>query len=83
VEPADAGVGEKLALRLDAKLREMNIEYDAKRESERLGPLRVQAVSPGFWARWDADRLRRNGGTLEQYKHPCLIADLDFAKRAG
>jgi hypothetical protein len=83
VEPADAGVGERLAARLDAKLREMNIEYDAKRESERLGPLRVHAVSPGFWTRWDADRLRRNGGTLEQYKHPCLIADLDFAKRAG
>ena len=61
----------------------MNIEYDAKRESERLGPLRVHPVAPGFWTRWDADRLRRNGGTLEQYKHPCLIADLEFAKRAG
>ena len=42
----------------------------------------VEMVKPGFWAQWDAERLRRNGGTLEQYKHPCLIGDLEFQKRA-
>ncbi|NBO91880.1 MAG: auxin-responsive protein [Planctomycetia bacterium] len=81
VEPGDESVAEQLAPRLDAKLRAMNIEYDAKRESQRLGSLRVHPVVAGFWMRWDAERLRRNGGTLEQYKHPCLIADLEFARK--
>jgi hypothetical protein len=37
--------------------------------------VRVEALPAGFWAQWDRDRLCRSGGTLEQYKHPCLIAD--------
>ncbi|MBY0228175.1 MAG: GH3 auxin-responsive promoter family protein, partial [Gemmataceae bacterium] len=71
-----------LAARLDERLRQVNIEYDAKRESQRLGPVRLEPVPAGFWAKWDAERLKRNGGTLEQYKHPCLIGDLEFHKRA-
>jgi hypothetical protein len=82
VEPADAAVGTLLVKNLEAKLRQVNIEYDAKRESQRLGPVQVHVVPTGFWTRWDAERLRRNGGALEQYKHPCLIADLEFARRA-
>ncbi len=83
VEPNDASLGEALAGRLDARLCQLNIEYEAKRSSQRLGPLRLKVVPAGFWARWDAARLARNGGTLEQYKHPCLIPDLAFHKQAG
>jgi hypothetical protein len=79
----DAAAGERLAERLDARLRKTNIEYDAKRESERLGPLRLELVRDGFWAWWDRERLQRNGGTMEQYKHPCLINDLDFRRGAS
>jgi hypothetical protein len=81
VEPGDAAVGEALAGKLDARLCQVNIEYEAKRESQRLGPLRLKVVPEGFWARWDAARLGRTGGTLEQYKHPALIADLGFARQ--
>jgi hypothetical protein len=35
-------------------------------------------VRPGFWGQWDRERLQRTGGTLEQYKHPCLIGDHGF-----
>ena len=61
------------------------IEYASKRETQRLGAVRLEAVPAGFWARWDRERLRRTGGTLEQYKHPCLIADPQFqaAARGG
>jgi len=50
----------------------------AKRESLRLGPIRLQLLADGTWIHWDRQRLARTGGTLEQYKHPCLIADLKF-----
>ena len=60
----------------------MNIEYESKRASQRLGPMRLEVLEPGFWSHWDRERLRRNGGTLEQYKHPCLIADMNFHRTA-
>jgi GH3 auxin-responsive promoter len=79
----DASAGERLAARLDARLRETNVEYAAKRDSLRLGALRLETVGNGFWAQWDRERLQRNGGTMEQYKHPCLINDLQFARHSG
>jgi hypothetical protein len=82
VEPHDASVAAEVVKHLEIKLRRMNIEYDAKRDSQRLGAIQLQVVPAGFWGQWDAERLRRNGGALEQYKHPCLIADLEFARRA-
>src|SRR5262249_1712316 len=70
--------GADLARRLDSRLCQDNVEYAAKRESGRLGPVQLEAVHPGFWAQWDRERLARTGGTAEQYKHPCLISDLKF-----
>ena len=37
-----------------------------------------KSLASGTWLTWDRQRLARTGGTLEQYKHPCLIADLKF-----
>jgi hypothetical protein len=65
---------------LDSALGRQNIEYEAKRESGRLGPLRVQILSSGTWQKWDLERLAKTGGSPEQYKHPCLIGDLEFRK---
>jgi len=42
--------------------------------------LRALKVANGFWAKWDAERLAKTGGSPEQYKHPCLIGDVEFAK---
>lgn len=63
---------------LDRSLGEENIEYAAKRESGRLGPVRAAVIPNGTWAAWDRDRLSKTGGSPEQYKHPCLIGDLQF-----
>jgi hypothetical protein len=70
--------GVRLAQRLDEKLAELNVEYAAKRESLRLGAVRLELLPPGTWHDWDRKRLQQTGGTLEQYKHPCLIGDLQF-----
>ena len=52
--------------------------YFFSRPSDLLGAARVEVVPAGFWARRDRHRLERTGGTLEQYKRPALINDLDF-----
>lgn len=62
----------------DRCLGELNIEYAAKRDGARLGPVRAVVLPAGFWAGWDRDRLAATGGSPEQYKHPCLIGDLGF-----
>jgi hypothetical protein len=70
--------GLALADSLDGHLKRLNIEYAAKRESLRLGAIRLELLPTGTWQRWDRQRLARTGGTLEQYKHPCLIGDTGF-----
>jgi hypothetical protein len=78
-----ADVGQCLAERLDGRLRELNIEYDSKRGTNRLGPVKLAPLPAGFWTAWDRERLKRNGGAMEQYKHPCLIPDPKFAEQAS
>jgi hypothetical protein len=70
--------GIRLLKSLERRLQEVNSEYAAKRDSRRLGPLRLMLVPQHSWQKWDRDRLTRTGGTLEQYKHPCLISDQKF-----
>jgi hypothetical protein len=74
--------GQALAQRLEDHLARVNVEYESKRASQRLGALRLELLPPGFWSRWDRERLLRNGGALEQYKHPCLIGDMGFYRQA-
>ncbi|MGE3806842.1 MAG: GH3 auxin-responsive promoter family protein, partial [Gemmataceae bacterium] len=69
---------DQLAEALDRRLAIGNIEYACKRESLRLGAVRVQMLASGTWQRWDRQRLERSGGTPEQYKHPCLIPDVNL-----
>jgi hypothetical protein len=68
------------AAAVEARLREYNTEYAAKRDSLRLQPLRLQFLPQGAWQRWDRERLARTRGTPEQYKHPFLIPDLEFQR---
>lgn len=64
--------------RLDAELSAQNIEYAAKRQSGRLGAIRVEVLPAGAWQNWDRERVLKTGGSAEQYKHPCLIGDVNF-----
>jgi hypothetical protein len=74
----DRGQGVRLVELLDRRLQKLNVEYAAKRESLRLGQVRLALLPAGAWQEWDRNRLARTGGTMEQYKHPCLIADPKF-----
>jgi hypothetical protein len=74
----DPAQGPRLAESLERRLMKANIEYASKRDTGRLGPVRLELLPAGTWREWDRQRLARTGGAAEQYKHPCLIGDLNF-----
>jgi GH3 auxin-responsive promoter len=81
-DPLEFEAPDEFLLEIDAAVRRYNTEYDSKRESNRLGGVRLMILPAGFWQRWDSERLTRSGGVPEQYKHPCLLGDVDFRNHA-
>jgi hypothetical protein len=77
-----ASLGEQLAQTIDSKLRELNCEYQEKRSTGRLDPLRLSRLTDGSWRRFAEQRQASLGGSIEQYKHPCLMPDLEAVARA-
>jgi GH3 auxin-responsive promoter len=75
---ADRNQGMHLIQSLEQKLAAINIEYASKRDSRRLSAMRLFLLPTHSWQQWDRQRLARSGGNLDQYKHPCLIADPAF-----
>jgi len=78
----------RLADWLEAELCRRNCEYESKRKTGRLGPVRVNPLPPGTLARQDeALRARFREHANEQYKHQFLYtqpgqdADLHAAGR--
>jgi hypothetical protein len=62
--PAESPEGaQRFAIAVDEALREVNVEYDAKRDSDRLDPIRIVPMGPGFFERYV--RLRLEQGTHE------------------
>lgn len=72
---------EELLEYIDAALQACNCEYQEKRKTNRLAPLQWCAVSAGTWRRFSRSRQSKLGGSVEQYKHPCLVPDLKFSER--
>jgi hypothetical protein len=72
----------ELAREVDAHLQAFNCEYAEKRRSGRIGPVQIRLVPSGTW---NEMRRRKSAarGNFEEYKHPCLIGDLDAAERIG
>ncbi|WP_417390569.1 GH3 auxin-responsive promoter family protein [Gimesia sp.] len=66
---------------LDQQLQETNCEYAEKRQSGRLALPVACELTAGTWARFAAERQQKLGGSIEQYKHPCLIPELDYAQQ--
>lgn len=71
----------RLARAIDAHLSKLNVEYANRLETGRLLPLSIREIPAGGWIAYRAQRIGRLGGSLEQYKHPCLVSDLDFLNR--
>jgi hypothetical protein len=71
---------ESVSIAVDDMLGRLNVEYADKRRSGRVLPLIVRQIPKGTWS-----ALRRikssDRGNFEEYKHRCLVGDLDFIKR--
>jgi hypothetical protein len=79
VEETDLGPGdssERLAAAVEAELIDQNVEFENKRSTRRLGPIRVRRIAIGSWSDFQRRRLAQSGGTVEQYKQPHLMPDL-------
>ena len=72
--------GEAFASAVERELRRQNVEYVSKRDTLRLGPVRILPIPSGSWAEFQRRRLARSGGTVEQYKQPHLVPDLNIAE---
>jgi hypothetical protein len=70
----------QLVTAVDQSLRDLNCEYAEKRATGRLGELVAQPLPEGTWRRYQLSRQSRLGGSVEQYKHPCLSPDLQFSE---
>lgn len=69
--------------RLDERLCELNCEYQEKRTTSRLAPVQILPVRRGSWGEFASDRQAKLGGSIEQYKHPCLLPNLELASRVA
>ena len=74
-------VGEELADNVDRQLQQLNCEYREKRQSGRLASLKWVPLPERTWMRFAKKSQQKLGGSLEQYKHPCLVPDMDFSAR--
>lgn len=74
-------VGQSLADQTDRNLQQLNCEYQEKRQTGRLQSLKWCPLPAGTWQRFVEYRLRTLGGAFEQYKHPCLVPDLEFSQK--
>jgi hypothetical protein len=63
---------------VDGALCRQNIEYENKRATLRLGPVQIVPIAAGSWSDFQKKRLLKSGGTVEQYKQPHLVPDLDL-----
>lgn len=70
--------GRQLVEETDSSLRALNPEYADKRKTGRLGPMTLELLPDGTWDRFCRKRQSRLGGSVEQYKHPCLVPHLEF-----
>jgi len=71
----------RVATAVDAALAHLNMEYETKRDSGRLRPIRVKTLPSGTWEAYDRDMIARRNGRVEQYKHKFLEPEIDFEQR--
>ena len=67
----------ELAVELQQRLEQINVEYGDKCRSGRIEPIEVCEIPAGTWAALRNERSRERGN-FEEFKHPCLTSDLAF-----
>jgi hypothetical protein len=68
---------EPLAQIFDEQLSKLNIEYESKRKSGRLGPVQAHGAPPAEFDRREQNLIAQRKGRTEQYKHQYLLTDIE------
>jgi len=76
-----AEMAPEIASAVDSALASLNVEYETKRDSGRLRPIRIKTLPPGTWERYDRETVENHRGRIEQYKHKFLEPEVDFERR--
>ncbi len=76
MECTDGQDCKKLCELMDKALGELNVEYESKRKSGRLGPMQIVCLPTGTLERMEQDNISRRRGRSEQYKHQFLLTDV-------
>ncbi|NOZ24352.1 MAG: GH3 auxin-responsive promoter family protein [Planctomycetes bacterium] len=74
------GVGKDFLKAVERNLRALNMEYESKRKSGRLGHMVLKFIGAGTFDALRAEHIKKRG-RAEQYKHPFLVPDVDHSKR--
>jgi hypothetical protein len=78
---ATPDIGAGLAKQVDDQLQKLNCEYQDKRATGRLAAMKWSPLPAGTWKTFSRQCQSKLGGSFEQYKHPCLVPDLEFGSR--
>ena len=76
MDEIDQGVAAALAETMDTSLSEINMEYQSKRKTSRLGPIRISLLPAGSMAAAERSQIANRHGRAEQYKHQYLLTDV-------
>ena len=77
VESQAENTADRLAEMIDAKLSNLNFEYENRLKTRRLLPLSSRVVPAGTWQRLREHKIAQRGGSQEQYKHTFLSSSND------
>ena len=80
LERIQISLGDSLARMVDDRLQNLNCEYQDKRQTGRLAEMKWLPLPKGTWNSFSEKRQQKLGGSLEQYKHPCLVPDVNFSQ---
>jgi len=76
IERADGRHAQAIAEAMDLELAELNVEYQSKRHTGRLGCIRPREAEPGHFERTERQAIADTHGRGEQYKHQYLLTEI-------
>ncbi|MEM9658762.1 MAG: GH3 auxin-responsive promoter family protein, partial [Planctomycetota bacterium] len=71
----------QLAADVDRRLAEANCEYENRLDTGRLDPITIRRIDTAAWDAFHQRLLEKRGGSVEQFKHPCLAHRFDFVNQ--
>ncbi len=76
IEQVDGRDLHAIAEAMDRELTGLNVEYQSKRHTDRLGSIRPSQAQPGHFEQAELETIAARRGRGEQYKHQYLLTEI-------